>query len=97
MLSSCKHIIDFMLNIWYNIIIRIILKEVFRMLRKIAKAICYVFLWLTQVSSWMYIFETWPFFNQVTNETIVTIFSMILAVVSCYGIISFVELALKHN
>ncbi len=67
------------------------------MLRKIAKVICCVFLWMTQVVSWMNIFETWPFFNRVTDETLVTIFSMIFAVVSCYGIIEFVKWAWKHD
>ena len=67
------------------------------MLRKITKGICCVLLWISQVASWINIFETWPFFNQVTNTTIALILSLIFAAFSCYGIISIVKWAWKRN
>ena len=67
------------------------------MLRKITKGIICVILWMIQLYSWMFIFETWPFFNQVINETIALILSMILAVFSSYGIIGIIKRAWEHN
>ena len=61
------------------------------MLRKIIKVICYILFWMWQVSNWIDIFETWPFFNQVTNPTIISILSLILAVISSYSLISFIK------
>lgn len=65
--------------------------------KKIVKCICCVFLWLNLVSIFQYIFETWSFFNQVTNTTIVSMLSWILAVVGCCGIILIVKWAWEEE
>ena len=67
------------------------------MLRKITRGICCVVLWLFIVENWIGIFETWPFFNQVTNETIALILSMIFGVMGCYGVISIVQWAWERD
>ncbi|MCI8272525.1 MAG: hypothetical protein HFJ55_00390 [Clostridia bacterium] len=66
------------------------------MLRK-AKGIGCVILWCSQVACWLFIFDTSPLFNQLTNKTIILILALTLAILSSISLRDFLEKDLERS